>query len=286
MFVTPPSARWADGRGHAMGRRSDGVMPPDSASSEGSTKIKGLKSKSTMGPMPPKVGPTPHGEPESLQRALEAEMVLFLGERNEHLLEEVEKLKQQVHRGGQAPSSAPPSWKHVEAPDKGVKQDCTMGRETAGHGSGASKGEPPHTPRARSPTLRRTTNGTQAPPGTPPRDLPEIPMPPFPPSTSADSSMFHGYDFVDFRRRLGDAQWLPASMREGKAFAPLDDGERASRLERELAELKQSVTRMQDTRAHGSLLAPANGPAMDMTYGGVVGAPGGEVHGSWGPKSR
>lgn len=35
MFVTPPSTCWRDGRGNGLGRRSDGVMPPDSVGSEG-----------------------------------------------------------------------------------------------------------------------------------------------------------------------------------------------------------------------------------------------------------
>lgn len=119
MFVTPPSTCWRDGRGNGLGRRSDGAMPPDSVGSEDSTKATKVKAgKSTMGPMPPKVGPHVHGEPEGLQRALEAEMVSFLRDQNDQLLEEVARLRQQAQRSGQAPSSAPSSWEQVDGHEK------------------------------------------------------------------------------------------------------------------------------------------------------------------------
>ena len=291
MFVTPPSTCWRDGRGNGLGRRSDGAMPPDSVGSEDSTKAtkanKVKAGKSTMGPMPPKVGPHVHGEPEGLQRALEAEMVSFLRDQNDQLLEEVARLRQQVQWSGQAPSSAPSSWEQVDGHEKTSNQEGIKSDATAGHGSGLQRGEPPQTPRGRSLTSKRTNNGsrctpngTQVPPGTPPKDWPEVPMPPFPESTSADSNMFHGYDFVDFRRRLGDATWLPANLREGKAFVLGADGERASRLERELAELKESVHRLQEPRVHGSSLAPSNGSLMHgHDLRGVGGVLGGGGHG-------
>ena len=223
---------------------------------------------------------------------MEAEMVQFLRDQNELLLEEVEKLKQQVHRSGQAPSTAPSSWEQVEehGPKKEDQPSSTAGCETAGHYKGIRQGETPQTPRGRSPTTRRTTNGvrctpngTQLPPGSPPQDLPELPPPPFPPCALADSNMFQGYDFVEFRRRLGDAQWVPASMREGKAFSPHDGRDPAARMERELAELKESVARMQGSKGHGGLSSIPNGPPLDLFYGhdlrGVACGPQGDGHG-------
>lgn len=45
------------------------------------------------------------------------------------------------------------------------------------------------------------------------------------------------------RRGLGDPQWVPLSMREGRVMMPYED--RASRLEREVEELKTSLDRLQ-----------------------------------------
>ena len=301
MYVTPPSARWTEGRGHVMERCSEGMMPPDSdgigENRVKSTKVKGRSSMKSMGPVPPTGEPHPcpqqaHERNDSLQRAMEAEMVQFLRDQNELLLEEVEKLKQQVHRSGQAPSTAPSSWEQVEehGPKKEDQSSGTAGCETAGHHKGIRQGETPQTPRGRSPTTRRTTNGvrytpngTQLPPGSPPQDLPELPPPPFPPCALADSNMFQGYDFVEFRRRLGDAQWVPASMREGKAFIPHDGRDPAARMERELAALKESVARMQGSKGHGGLSSIPNGPPLDLFYGhdlrGVACGPQGDGHG-------
>ena len=101
MFVTPPSRR-SGGRGG--NRRSDGQLPEEQPSEEAAGKNGGSR---TMGPVPPEGAPPrgppttagaavppPHkGDPDSLQRAFEAEMVLFLREQNAKLQEEVKQLQ-------------------------------------------------------------------------------------------------------------------------------------------------------------------------------------------------
>lgn len=47
----------------------------------------------TMGPMPPDLGSKGQEQQDGLQRALEAEMVIFLREQNEKLQEELDLLK-------------------------------------------------------------------------------------------------------------------------------------------------------------------------------------------------
>ena len=89
-----------------------------------------------------------------------------------------------------------------------------------------------------------TPNGTQVPDGPPP----DVPLPPFPSSNSADISMLQGYEMLDFQPR-GDSRWVPLSMREGQVFVPRPCGvrdDRADRLERELAELKLSLGQMKE----------------------------------------
>lgn len=93
MFVTPPSRRHGDGRGHAGGRRSDGTMPTGTTTAEEKMGL-GVEGpvKTTEGPLPPKPGPSQRqaAEPDHLQRAFEAEMVTFLREQNAMLMDEVE----------------------------------------------------------------------------------------------------------------------------------------------------------------------------------------------------
>ena len=120
------------------------------------------------------------------------------------------------------------------------------------------------TPRGRSPTSRKvvgevdttrfTPNGTQVPPGSPPRRLPEVLLPPFP-SASADLSTFlQAYEAADARHRQhGDVHWAPLGLREGKSFEPwptratrLESEDRAARLEREVQVLRASMERLQD----------------------------------------
>lgn len=70
-------------------------------------------------------------------------MVQFWGDQNEMLFEEIKKLKQQLQRGGQVPSSAPSSWEQVEGFEKDAEQPGTQGRETTAHGLGIRQGEAP-----------------------------------------------------------------------------------------------------------------------------------------------
>ena len=80
MFVTPPSGR-AEGRGSVKGKRSEGMMP-----TTGSSKVDPTAS---MGPLPPEHRPPRRDEAaDNLQKALEAEMVIFLREQNAQLLVE------------------------------------------------------------------------------------------------------------------------------------------------------------------------------------------------------
>ena len=135
-------------------------------------------------------------------------MVQFLREQNTQLWDELERLKKHQSKSGSAPTSTPSSWVQIDGLGGGQPaEEASLGSTTSvGDGGGpvrpmAKKGEPPRTPRGRSPTNRRpaagghrfTPNGTQVPPGSPPdrAALPEIPAPPFPPSSnSADLSSF------------------------------------------------------------------------------------------------
>ena len=262
LFTTPPSARSEiDGRPSGRGKQTDGIMPPSESSSGPSS-----HGRASMGPLPPKHRPPrePDREKEdqdSLQRALEAEMVQFLREQNTQLWDELERLKKHQSKSGSAPTSTPSSWVQIDGLGGGQPaEEASLGSTTSvGDGGGpvrpmAKKGEPPRTPRGRSPTNRRpaagghrfTPNGTQVPPGSPPdrAALLEIPAPPFPPSSnSADLSLLTGYELLDRRGRHGDSQWLPMDQREGKAFVPQD---RTSQLEREVEELKNSLAYMKE----------------------------------------
>ena len=102
------------------------------------------------------------------------------------------------------------------------------------------------------------------PPGSPPdrAALPEIPAPPFPPSSnSADLSLLKGYELLDRRGRHGDSQWLPMDQREGKAFVPQD---RTSQLEREVEELKNSLAYMKENVLASPLHAPRRSLQLEM----------------------
>ena len=91
VFVTPPSRRTPEGRGAGPGRKTAGTMD------EGSTNQPSPPAAGrTMGPMPPepeKARPKRDETQGNLQRAMEAEMVVFLREQNELLREELARLK-------------------------------------------------------------------------------------------------------------------------------------------------------------------------------------------------
>ena len=270
LFVTPPSRREEEeDRGRGGGKRTHGAMP------EMVREAKGRQPARTMGPMPP----TPEnpgsevskdqGERrakehhDGLQRALEAEMVTFLKEQNAVLMAEVAELRRL--RASDGVSSTPSSWEQVGLKKKGTHVGHAEGHVPGQHVKvcggdlpGTSTGvgvKPPHTPRGRSQSrrghqeqgdVRFTPNGTQIPPGSPPRAATsmEVPMPPFPTScTSAEISDLQGYELLDaHRRRHGDQQWLPLSLREGRVMMPLNAHElRASRLEQEVAELREKM---------------------------------------------
>ena len=121
MYVTPPSHRDPEGRGHGGLRKTEGLMP-----GEETTAPSGVRSQPqrTMGPVPTKqVSSEPVQAKASssadreagngLQRALEAEMVTFLREQNEQLTEELARLKKQMTKVSAAvtgPTSTPSSW--------------------------------------------------------------------------------------------------------------------------------------------------------------------------------
>ena len=96
--------------GHGAGKRSKGRMSSGDMADEpvpGPCK--------SMGPMPPEhVQAKPrrgHESEGNLQRALEAEMVTFLREQNDHLRLELEEMKKKLAGGTSSSApSAPSSW--------------------------------------------------------------------------------------------------------------------------------------------------------------------------------
>ena len=274
LFVTPPSRR-SEGRGG--NRRSEGKLPEEQPSAEAA---RGHERDRTMGPVPPEgapprgppmaagaaVPPPQKGDPDSLQRAFEAEMVLFLREQNAKLQEEVDQLRSlRTTKDAAAAMSTPSSWETVDGgggdgvPRSGLQvgnsaePDGQVGPPCSGSGEPSM-----HTPRGRSPTTRRlhpsyevryTPNGTQIPVGPPPSMVDAPPVPPFPTSVSAEFSgdsaeMLRHYELFEAKRR-GDSQCVPLSMREGRAFVPGTMEPRAERLEKEVTELKAALSRIQ-----------------------------------------
>ena len=261
VFATPPSHQTPEGRGgQGAGKRSKRRMSSGDVAGEpvpGPCK--------SMGPMPPEhVQAKPrrgHESEGNLQRALEAEMVTFLREQNDHLRLELEEMKKKLAGGTSSSApSAPSSWEFADGMGAHQPGDEEMGNRSRAGGVSADDKRPSsknrvdglHTPRRRSPTTRRvlsgrpavryTPNGTQVPDGQPP-ELPEVPLPPFGPPTSCNSaeiSLLQGYEILDeLRRRRGDQHWLPLGVREGKAFEPQENGfaprdDRATRLEKEV----------------------------------------------------
>lgn len=140
LFVTPPSRR-SEGRGQRGIRQSEGTMPEEQPSG------KPLRSHSkTMGPVPPESQPPASASTSmsrkaaeesegGLQRALEAEMVLFLQEQNAKLMAEVELL-----RGGNSSKeslgamSTPSSWEAVDGAGGGKSSGGQEAKSNAHHG--------------------------------------------------------------------------------------------------------------------------------------------------------
>ena len=80
VFVTPPSRRTPEGRGGGPGRKTAGTMDEGSIN-----KPSPPAAGRTMGPMPPEPEEAPKKRDETqgnLQRAMEAEIVVFLREQN------------------------------------------------------------------------------------------------------------------------------------------------------------------------------------------------------------
>lgn len=157
-----------------------------------------------MGPVPPDGSPPnvpadagvapPGAKGDRLQRAFEAEMVLFLREQSTKLQEEVEQLRN-LHRAKDTPGAAmstPSPLRHgkllmevwalglgivvymLEVPMR--SHEHVRGATPQGDGLYGGGDPPVHTPRGRSPTTRRlqalqqvrfTPNGTRIPFGPP-----------------------------------------------------------------------------------------------------------------------
>ena len=270
-FVTPPShshGHRSEGRGGGGARQTEGRMPEEGQPGQ---KVDRRPDRS-MGPVPPEESPpavkltgtseVARKDPESLQRAFEAEMVLFLREQNSHLQAEVERLRSLQQQQPMGTMSTPSSWETVDGgTGDGLRGDgahehvhggvgpsghddrLTGGVSNRVHGGEVSLS----TPRGRSPTTRRppsghhvryTPNGTQIPCGPPPPEVIAPPVPPFPTSVSAEIQsasagfMFQDYESLEVKRRQ-DSQWAPLHLREGKSFVPFAPPEpRAEHLER------------------------------------------------------
>ena len=135
VYATPPSHQTPEGRGgQGAGKRSKGRMSSGDMAGEpvpGPCK--------SMGPMPPEhVQAKPRRGPESegnLQRALEAEMVTFLREQNDHLRLELEEMKKKLAGGTSSSApSAPSSWEFADGMGAHQPEDEEMGNRSRARG--------------------------------------------------------------------------------------------------------------------------------------------------------
>ena len=139
-FLTPPSKPLGSDRETGV-RRSEGRMPEE------------VEAKQTMGKL--KTGDdAKFSDPESLQRALEIEVVSQLREQNARLMEELETYRQLKHtpKSGDGSSQSWVEIRDVQSGDGIDGQGCKTPRNTVNVGKCGEY----------------TPNGTQVPTGTPP----------------------------------------------------------------------------------------------------------------------
>ena len=79
----------------------------------------------------------------------------------------------------------------------------------------------------------------------------ELSFPPFPAASHSAEISLDGYEFMAGRAPHGDSRWVPLDQREGKSFLPCRapdraHEDRASELEREIEELRNSVAYMKE----------------------------------------
>ena len=301
LFVTSPSRR-SEGRGEGN-RKSEGPMPDEhSGRPAAHTKDR------SMGPVPPDGSPPnvpadagvapPGAKGDRLQRAFEAEMVLFLREQSTKLQEEVEQLRN-LHRAKDTPGAAmstPSPLRHgkllmevwalglgivvymLEVPMRShehvrgatpkvmvcmmvVTLRCTL----QGGGALRQEGSKLCSRCGSHQTELGFLSGRL-------RKLDAPPMPPFPTSVSA-SAEFRGdsaeiqtrrYELFDAKRR-GDSQWVPLCMREGKSCAPITTEDKAERLEREVVELKAALGQMRLSSSGSGSSASIHGSCLGIS---------------------
>lgn len=194
----------------------------------------GVEAKQTMGRL--ETGDdSKSSDPDSLQRALEIEVVAQLREQNARLLEEPETYRQLKHTAKSGDGSSQ-SWveiRDVQSGDGIDGQGCKTPRNTVTVGN----------------TVRYTPNGTQVPTGTPPTDeRPEPPahvsvppVPPFPTGVPEDATKFlDGYESFHqtSKMRVVDQQWKPGC--EGPK-EPTPSEARTLWLEREVQALRNTL---------------------------------------------
>ena len=174
-------------------------------------------------------------DPESLQRALEIEVVSQLREQNARLMEELETYRQLKHtpKSGDGSSQSWVEIRDVQSGDGIDGQGCKTPRNTVNVGN----------------SVRYTPNGTQVPTGTPPTDeRPEPPahvsvppVPPFPTGVPEDATKFlDGYESFHqiSKMRVVDQQWKPGC--EGPK-EPTPSEARTLWLEREVQALRNTL---------------------------------------------
>ena len=228
-FVTPPSKVSGSGRGGdevGLGKRTEGRIPKESNS---------------MGRLDSRDDAGLSMSDDSLQRALEREIVTHLREQNAHLLSELEMYRQQKSTPKSGDGSTQ-SWVEVHSREGGL---------SGNHGDGRGCNTPRKSGQSGKED-RFTPNGTKIPDGTPPRDdapsAPDPPMlPPVPPfPTMADDAAVETLGLYDTTMdgsggRMGDRSWKP----QGSKPSELSPGEaRAFWLEKEVNSLKQSLDRI------------------------------------------
>ena len=178
---------------------------------------------------------------DSLQRALERELVDQLREQNAKLMAQLEVYQRRNSPGSGTGNGSTQSWVEVPREKDGTEgRQCSTPRNGSQHGAHHGK------------VCRFTPNGTRIPDGTPPKDegehIPKPPsLPPVPPfptmAGEASLEMWDRYEVMDdvSKGRMGERAWKPPGE---KQHEPTPGEARAFWLEREVLSLKQSLAKM------------------------------------------
>eukprot|EP00435_Cladocopium_sp_Y103_P030555 s975_g7.t1 len=267
-FVTPPSTRTPGCDGEEpvfVPKQTEGRMPAETKrkiNSEGQMEKREVNATVSS------------SSDDSLQRALEVEVVQHLRDQNALLMAELERLRS-VKSSPNSGDGSMQSW--VEIPGGSMRE----GRD--GDGLGGRGCGTPRTGIDAGRTCRHTPNGTRVPEGTPPTDeKPEPPppqhvppVPPFPTVLTEDPmKMLDNYESMHesstmSSMRVVDREWKPGVLRSKE---PTPSEARNFWLEKEVESLKTALASI----SHGNPFHKSeywNGKYENSQVGGVQAKP-------------